>query len=54
VTVISAASKIAPLNGAPALGLPGSFEIGKEYQYEVTAANGKKAVYTLVIEDFVK
>ena len=54
ITVISSAAKIAPLNGAPVLGLPGAFEVGKEYQYEVTAANGKKAVYTIVIEDFVK
>lgn len=54
ISVISSAAKIAPLNGAPAMGLPGTFEKGKEYQYEVTAANGKKAVYTVVIEDFVK
>jgi len=54
ITVISSAAKIAPLNGAPALGLPGAFEVGKDYQYEVTAANGKTAVYHIVIEDFIK
>ncbi|MDR1504045.1 MAG: hypothetical protein LBT43_16485 [Prevotella sp.] len=54
ITVISPASKISPLNGAPKLGLPGVFEIGKDYQYEVTAANGKKAVYHVMIEDFIK
>jgi len=53
LSVISAAAKIAPLNDAPVLGRPGAFEIGKEYKYEVTAANGKKAVFTIVIEDFI-
>lgn len=54
ITVISSAAKIAPKNGAPTLGVPGTFEIGKEYQYEVTAANGDKATYHIVIEDFIK
>ena len=54
LSVISAAAKIAPMDGAPTLGLPGSFEIGKEYKYQVTAANGKKAIFTIVIEDFIK
>lgn len=54
ITVISPAAKISPLNGAPSLGISGAFEIGKDYQYEVTAANGKKAVYHVVIEDFIK
>lgn len=54
LSVISAAAKIAPVDGAPTLGLPGSFEIGKEYKYQVTAANGKKAIFTIVIEDFIK
>ncbi len=54
LSVISSAAKIAPLNGAPKLGLPGAFEIGKEYEYQVTAASGKKAVFTIVIEDFIK
>lgn len=54
VTVISPAAKITPLNDAPKLGVPGSFEIGKDYQYLVTAANGNTAVYHIVIEDFIK
>ncbi len=52
--IISSAATITPLNDAPQMGTPASFEIGKEYQYEVTAANGEKAVYTIVIQDFEK
>lgn len=52
-SVISAAAKIAPLNGAPEMGKPATFEEGKEYQYVVTAANGKTAVYTIVIDEFI-
>lgn len=54
ITVISPAAKIQPLNGAPKLGVPGEFEIGKDYQYEVIAANGNSSVYHIVIEDFIK
>lgn len=54
ITVISSAAKIQPLNGAPKLGVPGEFEIGKDYQYEVIAANGNRSVYHIVIEDFIK
>ena len=54
IAVISSAAKIMPLDGAPSLGLPGNYEIGKDYRYEVTAANGKKAVYHIIIEDFIK
>ena len=54
IAVISSAAKIMPLDGAPSLGLPGNYEIGQDYRYEVTAANGKKAVYHIVIEDFIK
>lgn len=54
LSVISPAAKIAPLNGAPTLGLPGVFELEKEYKYQVTAANGKQAVFTIIIEDFLK
>lgn len=53
-SIISPAAKIAPLNDAPAMGTPASFEIGKEYMYEVTAANGEKKTFILCIEDFVK
>ena len=54
IAVISPAAKIQPLDGAPKLGVPGNFEIGKDYQYEVIAANGKSAIYHIVIENFVK
>ena len=54
ISVISSAAKIVPLNDAPKMGLPGTFEIGKDYQYQVTAANGEKAIYHIVIEDFIK
>ena len=54
IAVISSAAKIIPLEGAPSLGVPETFEIGKDYRYEVTAANGKKAVYRIIIEDFIK
>lgn len=52
--IISPAAKIAPIYGAPTLGLPAAFEIDKEYKYEVTAANGTKGIYTIVIEQFIK
>lgn len=54
ITVISPAAKIKPLDGDPELGLPGAFAIGRDYQYEVTAANGDKAVYHIVIESFIQ
>ena len=54
ISVISSAAKIVPLNDAPKMGLPSTFEIDKDYQYQVTAANGEKAVYHIVIEDFIK
>lgn len=54
IAVISSAAKITSMNDAPTLGMPGTFEIGKDYQYEVTAANGKTAIYHIVIEDFIK
>lgn len=54
IAVISSAAKIQPLNGAPTLGVPGKFEIGKDYQYKVIAANGNSTIYHIVIENFVK
>lgn len=51
--VISSAAKITPLGDAPTMGKRGSFELGKEYKYLVTAANGNSTVYTIVIDDFV-
>ena len=52
--VISPAAHIAPLGDAPKMGYPSSVEVGKVYEYQVTAANGKQAVYRIIIEDFVK
>ena len=52
-STISASAKISPLGDAPAMGVPGHFETGKTYQYVVTAANGKTATYSIVIDDFV-
>lgn len=54
IMVISPAAKVVPLEDAPVLGVPGNYEIGKSYKYQVTAANGDTAIYTVVIEDFVK
>lgn len=54
VSVISPAAKIEPVGNAPTLGLPAPFELNQEYKYKVTAANGNSAVYTIVIENFVK
>lgn len=54
IAVISSAAKIMPLGDAPSLGVPETYEIGKDYRYEVTAANGKKAIFHIVIEDFIK
>lgn len=54
ISVISSAAKITPLGDSPTLGLPGAFVIGKDYEYEVTAANGESCIYHIIIEDFVK
>lgn len=54
ITVISPAAKIRPMDGAPTLGMPGSYQIGVPYRYQVEAANGDTAIYTIVIEDFIK
>lgn len=52
-STISASAKITPLGDAPVMGKPGHFQIGKTYQYLVTAANGKTQTYSLIIDDFV-
>ncbi len=54
IMVISPAAKITPLNGAPVLGMPEKYELGKKYEYKVTAANGESSIYTIMIEDFIK
>lgn len=51
-STISAAAKIQPLGDAPTMGMPGHFEVGKTYQYQVTAANGKTTTYSITIDDF--
>lgn len=53
-SIISPAAKITPLDDAPAMGTPASFEIGKEYKYQVTAANGATKTFVLCIVDFIK
>lgn len=54
IAVISSSAKIEPLGDAPRLGYPGHWEVGTEYRYKVTAANGNYNIYTIVIDDFVK
>ncbi|AOW09144.1 DUF5018-related domain-containing protein [Flavobacterium gilvum] len=44
---ISPAAIIVPLNGSPKLGVPGDWSAPR--QYEVTAANGTKAVWTVTL-----
>ncbi|MDR0574610.1 MAG: hypothetical protein LBG96_11380 [Tannerella sp.] len=53
-SILSPAAKIEPMGDTPAMGLPASFEIGKAYEYKVTAANGNFTVYSIVINDFIK
>ncbi|MDE7236705.1 MAG: hypothetical protein K2N66_02660, partial [Paramuribaculum sp.] len=45
---ISTAAVIEPLDGAPALGVPGDWS--KPNKYQITAANGKKKVWTVTLE----
>lgn len=45
---ISTASIIEPLDGAPKLGKPGDWS--KPNKYQITAANGKKKVWTITLE----
>ena len=49
---ISTAATIKPINGAPKLGVPGDWS--KDNQYEVTAADGTKKTWTIVVEDYYK
>ena len=47
---ISTAAVIKPIDGAPTLGVPGDWS--KPNKYEVTAANGNKKVWTIVVEPY--
>ena len=47
---ISTAATIKPINGAPKLGVPGDWT--KDNQYEVTAADGTKKVWTIIVEPY--
>ncbi|MDE6049699.1 MAG: DUF5018 domain-containing protein [Paramuribaculum sp.] len=49
---ISTAAVIKPLGESPKLGIPGDWS--KPNQYEVTAANGTKKVWTVAVEDYYK
>ncbi len=49
---ISTAARIAPINGAPVLGVPGDWT--RENQYMVTAADGTTKVWTIHIESLTK
>ena len=51
VTVtISTAATIKPIGDAPKLGVPGDWR--KNHQYEVTAADGTKKTWTIIVEDY--
>ena len=47
---ISTAAIIKPIGDAPKLGVPGDWT--KDNQYEVTAADGTKKVWTIVVEPY--
>lgn len=47
---ISTASTIKPIEGSPKLGVPGDWS--KPNKYEVTAANGAKKVWTIIVEPY--
>ncbi|MDD7455670.1 MAG: hypothetical protein PUK70_05405 [Bacteroidales bacterium] len=50
ILTISTASTIKPIGDAPALGVPGDWS--KDNKYEVTAADGTKKVWTIVVEPY--
>lgn len=50
VVTISTASTIKPIGDAPKLGVPGDWS--KDHQYEVTAADGTKKTWTIVVEPY--
>ena len=45
---ISTAATMKPINGAPELGVPADWTA--DHQYEVTAADGTKKTWTIVVE----
>lgn len=47
---ISTAATIKPIGDAPKLGVPGDWT--KDNQYEVTAADGTKKIWTIVVEPY--
>lgn len=47
---ISTAATVKPVGDAPKLGVPADWS--KEHKYEVTAANGKKKTWTIVVEPY--
>lgn len=47
VVTVSTAATIAPVEGAPALGVPGDWS--KPNKYEVTAADGTKKTWTITV-----
>ncbi|BAX79072.1 DUF5018-related domain-containing protein [Labilibaculum antarcticum] len=50
---ISTAATIAPIGGAPELGVVADFS-ATPIQYEVTAADGTSKIWTVTISDFIK
>ena len=45
---ISTAATMKPINGAPALGIPADWT--EDHEYEVTAADGTKKIWKIVVE----
>jgi hypothetical protein len=45
---ISTAATMKPINGAPALGIPADWTA--DHEYEVTAADGTKKIWKIVVE----
>ena len=50
VVTISTAATIKPIGDAPEFGNPGDWR--KNHQYEVTAADGTKKTWTIIVEDY--
>ena len=50
VVTISTAATIKPIGDAPEFGKPGDWR--KNHQYEVTAADGTKKTWTIIVEDY--
>lgn len=50
VLTISTAATVKPVGDAPTLGVPGDWT--KDNQYEVTAADGTKKIWTIVVEPY--